>query len=87
MQTLYFQVMTPIYSVHTLVPDEQADLMAFLEQAEANPESQWNTQIILVASISLGGVLVALTGFLWRDRVKSVRQTLVHRATGQGVRL
>jgi mono/diheme cytochrome c family protein len=86
MQTLYFQVMTPIYSVHTLDPDEQADLMAFLEQAEAKPEPQWNTQIILVASLLLGGVLLALTGFLWRDRIKSVRQTLIYKATGQGAR-
>ena len=35
MQTLYFQVMTPIYSVHPLGSEEQADLMAFLEQAES----------------------------------------------------
>jgi hypothetical protein len=34
-QTHYFQVMTPIYGVHPLVPEEQADLMAFLEQAES----------------------------------------------------
>jgi mono/diheme cytochrome c family protein len=85
-QTLYFRVMTPIYSTHPLVPEEQADLMAFLQQAEAKPESRWNTQILLLASLLLGGVLVALTGFLWRDRVKSVRQTLIDRASRQGVR-
>lgn len=87
MQTLYFQVMTPIYGVHPLVPEEQADLMAFLEQAESRRQSQWSTQIILLAALLLGGAFVALTGFLWRDRVKSVRRALVQRATGQGAPL
>lgn len=87
MQTLYFRVMTPIYSAHPLAPGEQADLIAFLKQAESKPESQWNTQIVILAPLLLVGVLVALTGFLWRDRVKSVRQTLVDRATRQGARV
>lgn|ERR1035437_4625803 len=87
MQTLYFQVMTPIYGVHPLVPEEQADLMAFLEQAESRSQSQWSTQIVLLAALLLGGAFVALTGFLWRDRVKSVRRALVQRATGQGAPL
>jgi len=87
MQTLYFQVMTPIYGVHPLVPEEQADLMAFLEQAESRQQSQWSTQIVLLAALLLGAAFVALTGFLWRDRVKSVRRALVQRATGQGAPL
>jgi hypothetical protein len=87
MQTLYFKVMTPIYRVHPLVPEEQADLMALIEQAESQSESQWTTQIILIAALLLGGAFVALTGFFWRDRVKSVRRALVQRATGQGVPL
>jgi len=84
MQTLYFKVMTPIYGVHPLLAGEQADLMAFLEQAESRPQSQWSTQIVLLVALLLGGAFVALTGFLWRDRVKSVRRALVQRATGQG---
>src|SRR5579864_9097006 len=87
MQTLYFQVMTPIYGVHPLVPEEQADLMAFLEQAESRQQSQWSTQIVLLTALLLGAAFVALTGFLWRDRVKSVRRALVQRATGQGASL
>ena len=87
MQTLYFQVMTPIYGVHPLGSEEQADLMAFLEQAESRRQSQWSTQIVLLAALLLGGAFVALTGFLWRDRVKSVRRALVQRATGQGAPL
>jgi len=87
MQTLFFSVMAPIYNVHPLVPEEQADLVAFLKEAQAKPESQWNTPILLLIALLLGCVLVALTGFLWKDRVKSVRRALVERATRQGARI
>ena len=86
-QTLYFKVMTQIYSTHPLLAGEQADLMAFLEQAESRQQSQWSTQIVLLAALLLGAAFVALTGFFWRDRVKSVRRALVQRATGQGAPL
>lgn len=86
-ETLYFHVMTPIYSAHPLTPEEQADLMAFLEQAESRPQPHSSAQLVLVAAVVLGGSFVALTGFLWRNRVKSVRRALVQRATGQGAPL
>lgn len=86
MQTLYFQVMTPIYSTHPLYPDEQADLMAFLQQAESRSESGWSTQIILLGALALGGIFMAITGFLWRNRVRGVRRGLVERAARQGAR-
>lgn len=87
MQTLFFPVMAPIYSAHPLVPKEQADLMAFLKQAQAKPQSQWTTQILILVAFLLGGVFVALTAFLWRTRVRSVRRALIDRATKQGVLL
>jgi hypothetical protein len=86
MQTLFFRVMTPIYNAHMLTAEEQADLMAFLQQAETKSSPQWNTQIILVAALMLGGVFVLLTAILWKDRVRSVRRALVYKATGQGAR-
>ena len=86
-QTLYFKVMTQIYGSHPLFPDEQADLMAYVEQAESRPQSQWSTQIILLAAVVLGAIFVAVTGFVWRDRVRSVRRALVERATRQGAPL
>lgn len=86
MQTLYFGVMTPIYIQHPVVPQEQADLIAFLKQSETKPQTHWSTQILILIAFLLGGVFVALTAFLWRDRVRSVRRTLVDKATGQGVR-
>jgi hypothetical protein len=86
MQTLFFRVMTPIYSDHMLAPEEQADLMAFLEQAETKPQSQRDTQIIILAALLLGGFFVAFTAFFWKDRVRSVRRALIYKATGQGAR-
>jgi len=85
MQTLYFGVMTPIYSEHPVVPQEQADLIALLKQSEAKPQRKWSTQILILIALLLGGVLVALTGLLWRDRVRSVRRVLVDKARRQGV--
>jgi len=86
MQTLFFRVMTPIYSAHMLSPEEQADLMAFLKQAETKPQSQWDTQIIILVALLLGGFFVALTAFFWKDRVRSVRRALIYKATGQGAK-
>lgn len=87
LQTLYFKVMTPIYSVHPLFPDEQIDLIAFLQQAESRSQLQWITQILLLSAVILGGAFVLITGLIWRDRTRSVRRTLVERATGKGARL
>lgn len=87
MQTLYFGVMTPIYIQHPVVPQEQADLMAFLKESETKPQTQWSTQILILIAFLLGGIFVALTAFFWRDRVRSVRRALVDRATGQGARI
>jgi hypothetical protein len=81
MQTLFFRVMTPIYMAHSLTPDEQADLMAFLALAETKPVPQWNTQLVLLIALAGGIILVALTGLLWRKRVTSVRGRLVDKAT------
>lgn len=86
LQTLYFGVMAPIYGDHPLAPEEQRDLMAFLKQSETRPETPWSTQILILIALPLAGLFVAITGFLWKDRVRSVRRALVARATGQGAR-
>ena len=83
LQTLYFRVMTPIYTAHPLMPDEQIDLVAFLEQAGSGPAPKGNTAAILLAAIVLGAIFVGFTGLLWRDRVRSVRGAMVARAMRQ----
>lgn len=88
MQTLYFPTMIPIYRDHQLVPQEQTDMVAYFKAtaAEAKPQAQWTTQILIAAAFVLGVIFLALTAFFWRKRVLSVRRALVARATGQGVR-
>src|SRR6185437_15493513 len=88
MQTLYFPTMIPVYREHQLAPQEQADMVAYFRTtaAEAKPQAQWTTQILILAAFVLGIIFVALTAFFWRKRVLSVRRALVARATGQGVR-
>jgi mono/diheme cytochrome c family protein len=88
MQTLYFPTMIPVYRDHQLAPQEQADMVAYFRAtaAEAKPQAQWTTQMLILAAFVLGTIFVALTAFFWRKRVLSVRRALVARATGQGVR-
>jgi mono/diheme cytochrome c family protein len=88
MQTLYFPTMLPIYRDHQLVPQEQADMVAYFKAtaAEAKPQERWTTEILILAALALGIIFVALTAFFWRKRVLSVRRALVVRATGKGVR-
>lgn len=88
MQTLYFPTMIPVYRDHQLVPQEQADMVAYFKAtaAEARPQEQWTTETLILAAFVLGIIFVALTAFFWRKRVLSVRRALVARATGKGVR-
>ena len=57
MQTLYFGVMTPIYSEHPVVPQEQADLVALFKQSETRSQTRWSTQILILIAFLLGGCL------------------------------
>ena len=83
-QTLYFGVMTPIYDERPLLPDEQADLLAFLQQSEKARPPQWITQKLLSIAIVFTGILLLITAVLWRRRLQSVRWALVNRVRQQG---
>ncbi|MGH9449459.1 MAG: c-type cytochrome [Terriglobia bacterium] len=84
MQTLYFHVMTAIYDPHPLTVQERADLIAFFKQAATQPKPRWNTQIIVLIGFIGFLILLSITHFVWRDRLKSVRRAMVERATRQG---
>lgn len=83
LQTLYFKVMTPIYTAHPLMPDEQLNLTAFFERASSQQTPPAATGLLLLAAILLGAVFVGLTGLVWRDRIRSVRGAMVARAMRQ----
>jgi mono/diheme cytochrome c family protein len=72
-------VMQPIYADTPLTAQEQVDLLAFLEASAGQPESD---KELLVLGISLAGFVaaVALFGFIYRGRLRSVRRALVNKA-------
>ena len=72
-------VMKPIFTEHPLTESEQADLIAFLEASFGQPESD---REIIVFGISLVGLAAAivLLGFIYRNRLRSVRRALVNKA-------
>lgn len=80
MKTLYFHVMTPIYDPHPLTVQEQSDLIEFFKESGAQPHSAENTGIVALAGFIGFLILLAVSGFLWRDRIKPVRRALVERA-------
>lgn len=86
MKTLYFRVMTPIYDPHPLTLQEQSDLITFFQEAGSKPPPRYNTQaVVLIAFIGFL-ILLAISGFTWRKRIKPVRRSLVEMARRQGGR-
>jgi hypothetical protein len=84
MRTLYFHVMTSIYDPHPLTLEERSDLTAFFREAATQPKPRWETQIVALAGFLGFCVLLAVTRYLWRDRLKSVRRRMVEKAVRQG---
>jgi len=41
---------------------------------------------MILDALLLSGFFVVLTAFFWKDRVMSVRRTLIYKATGQGAK-
>jgi|SRR5579875_390912 len=84
MKTLYFHVMTSIYDRHPLTVQERADLVAFFKEAATEPKPRLNTQVVALIAFVGFLVLLLITHFLWRDRLKSVRRRMVERAVREG---
>lgn len=72
-------VMLPIYETDPLTVQEQADLLAFMKASVGEPETD---REFLVFGISLFGTLGAafVLGFVYRNRLRSVRRVLVNEA-------
>lgn len=73
--------MLPIYGAKPLTPQEEADLLAFFRAttvAERPPQTVWS----LAGMAALGLVLLAvIAAVIWRNRLRSVRASMVARAT------
>ena len=77
--TVTSPVMQPIYITDPLTAEEQADLLAFMKASVGEPETD---RELLVFGISILGTIGAaiVFGFIYRNRLRSVRRTLVNKA-------
>jgi mono/diheme cytochrome c family protein len=84
LHTLFFPAMAPLYDPHPLTVAEQADLKAFFEEADSRPPAKDRTIAAVLIALGGFGILVLITWALWRDRLRSVRRTLVETAMSKG---
>jgi len=77
--TVISPVMQPIYETDPLTEQEQADLLAFIKASVGEPETD---RELLVFGISILGTIGAaiMFGFIYRNRLRSVRRALVNKA-------
>ncbi len=74
--------MKPIYTDAPLTAREQADVLAFMTASKGQPETD---KEIWIFGISLAGTVmgIAAIGFVYRNRLRSVRRALVEKATAE----
>jgi mono/diheme cytochrome c family protein len=84
LHTLFFPAMAPLYDPHLLTVSEQADLKAFLVEADSRPAATDRTIPAVLIGLAGFGILVLATWAFWRDRLHSVRRTLVETAMRKG---
>lgn len=73
LQTLYFPTMSPIFRSRPLTQDEQNQLKAFLMQSGQQPARSGFTLIVVGTAVGGFLMLLALTAFAWRYRIREVR--------------
>ncbi|HRQ21806.1 MAG TPA: c-type cytochrome, partial [Anaerolineales bacterium] len=72
-------VMQPIYAVDPLTAQEQADLLAFMKVSVGEPEADRELLVLGVSILLTIGAVIVL-GFVYRNRLRSVRRALVTKA-------
>ncbi|HKW76537.1 MAG TPA: hypothetical protein VJN64_13495 [Terriglobales bacterium] len=80
LRTLYFPAMNALFLKHQLTPQEELDLSAFFEQTDQSKAEDRTTAIFAGAAFAGLVLLVAITWFLGRGRVYSVRKAMLQRA-------
>jgi mono/diheme cytochrome c family protein len=71
-----FPVMNPLFSDHSLTPQEQAHLIAFFQQSVTERPTEAVGKLALLAGAGAAGLLL-LMHLIWRRRLRAVRQRLV----------
>lgn len=80
LETLPFPSMEPIYAQRPLTPSEQADLIAFFAEVSGGETVHINKVLILQAGAGVA-LLLILAAVVWRGRLRTVRRSLVEKAT------
>lgn len=84
LHTLFFPAMAPLYDRHLLTPSERSDLFAFFKQANSREVVGDHTASAAAIAVAGFAVFLFLTWVVWRDRLRSVRRTLVETALRRG---
>ncbi len=74
-----FPTMKPIFDGHPLSEDEARDLAAYLKGISSHRAESYSPRII-AGSFFAFVILMVIILFLWRNRLKSVRKTMVEKA-------
>ena len=77
--TVISPVMQPIYAVDPLTTQEQADLLVFMKSSAGEPETDKELLVLGISILGTVGAAVVL-GFVYRNRLRSVRRVLVDKA-------
>lgn len=79
LSNLPFMTMRPLFANNTLTENERADIRAFIKASVGKPQVSKEPIII---TISLAGFVaaMALSAFLWRNRLEGVRRPLIERS-------
>lgn len=72
-------VMEPIYNQHPLTENEQADLIAFMKASVGQPETDRELEVLGISILATIGAAIAI-GFVYRNRLRSIRATMVEEA-------
>lgn len=80
LETLPFPSMEPIYSERPLTPSEQADLAAFFAEVAGSEPVRIGKTLALQTGAGVI-LLLILTAVIWRGRLRTVRRSLVEKAT------
>jgi hydrogenase-4 membrane subunit HyfE len=71
--------MRPIYTEHPLTWEEQVDLLAFLETSVGQPETDRELLVLGISILATIGAAIAI-GFIYRNRLRRIRATMVEEA-------
>lgn len=72
-------VMEPIYTQHPLTQSEQADLIVYMKASVGEPAPDKEMLVLGVSILATIGAAIVL-GFIYRNRLRSVRRVMVEEA-------